>query len=129
MNAAHINRILSLVRTTAEHVIVADAQTDDLFVVMPLNEYEHLAGVAPHKEHDPAVSVDKRPLPVAAIPPFVEVSVQKPAPAADMALSDQLDFTDAAWKNDWESAFLAEHADVAPEEEEEEEKFYLEPLE
>ena len=127
MNAAHINRILSLVRTTAEHVIVADTETDSLFVVMPLDEYEHLSNAVPRKENPRTAIAEKRPV---SAPAPAELSARKPAPTIDTALSDQLDFTDASWKNDWESAFLAEHADAVPnEEEEEEEKFYLEPLE
>lgn len=139
MNTAHLKRVLNLVRTLSEHVIIADPESNDLFVVMQLDEYESLAGISSEDEEDFLVGTAHststiRPVQPAPLLPLkqLETTVSKkivPEPVAEAIAPDQLDFTDDAWKNDWESAFLAEHPETIPAEEEEEEKFYLEPLE
>ena len=149
MNAAHFNRIISLVRTRSEHIVVSGSNDDDVVVVLSLDEYERLLGrssqqtetkkefsdnrnvsAAPQETMPAAVLVEEKKvyqIPVVRVAP----TEKKPATQFhESFVSDQLDFTDAAWKNDWESAFLAEHPDAANlPGEEEEEKFYLEPLE
>jgi len=42
MKMNQFNRVLSLVRHTGDRVIVADPETDEVFVLMNLNDYEHL---------------------------------------------------------------------------------------
>lgn len=149
MNAAHFNRIISLVRTRSEHIVVSGTNDDDVVVVLSLDEYERLLGrpsqqTETKKEfsENKNLSVATREVVPTVVPaeekkvyqiPVVRVAPTEKKPTTQLHesfVSDQLDFTDAAWKNDWESAFLAEHPDVANlPSEEEEEKFYLEPLE
>lgn len=138
MNAAHLSRIFKFINATAEHVVVADADTDNVFVVMPLEEYEELSGIysedeepVEQEERIPLVSPKERssvPLVRPASQPALPPS--KPLPTVGSA-PEHLEFNDAAWQADWENEFLAEGGTVPanPESEEEEEKFYLEPIE
>lgn len=148
MNAAHLARVLNLVRTLSEHVVIADPESDDLFVLMHLDEYECLSGISstPETNFSPHNNIEIPERPIPAHPASLAVATKKALPPTESLLSqkdtqttveitppEQLDFNDAAWKNDWESAFLAEHPENISSleivEEEEEEKFYLEPLE
>ncbi len=42
MKASQLNRILSLIRKSSEKLLVADSESDDVFVLMKLNDYEDL---------------------------------------------------------------------------------------
>ncbi len=141
MNSAHLKRIFDLVRTTTEHVIVSDAQTDDVFVVMHLDEYEQL--VASNEcqdidveDEDSAINVpeeikEKKIVGIAESPYSGTTPKLQKNLSEDSLVSEQLYFNEQSWKADWESAFLAEHPEAAEidEDEREEEKFYIEPLE
>jgi hypothetical protein len=52
MNSKQLNRLLNLVRETSDRLVVADNESDDVFVLMNLDEYENLSGNGEFDPHD-----------------------------------------------------------------------------
>lgn len=52
MNSKQLNRLLNLVRETNDRLVVADNESDDVFVLMNLDEYESLSGAGGFNPHD-----------------------------------------------------------------------------
>jgi hypothetical protein len=141
MNPAHLKRVFDLVRSTAEHVIISDAQTSDVFVVMHLDEYEQLVASSEcqNRELESQQESDgMREIATQKISSKTVSSFQSERPGdhkgvmvEDSLAPEQLYFNDQSWKADWESEFLAEHPEVmhAEDDENTEERFYIEPLE
>ncbi len=46
MKSSQLNRVLGLVKKTGDRLVVMDAQTDEVVVIMRLEEYENLLGPA-----------------------------------------------------------------------------------
>ncbi|MDD2758261.1 MAG: hypothetical protein PHD72_02705 [Patescibacteria group bacterium] len=46
MKQEQFNRIMKMSRETGERVVVADGASDEVFVLMPLDEYENMAGLS-----------------------------------------------------------------------------------
>ena len=44
MNSKQLNRLLNLVRETGDRLVVADNESDEVFVLMNLDEYKNLSG-------------------------------------------------------------------------------------
>lgn len=44
MRSRQLKRILDLIRKTGDRMVVADSETDKVFVIMDLDEYENLSG-------------------------------------------------------------------------------------
>ncbi|MFA5127747.1 MAG: hypothetical protein WC457_01955 [Patescibacteria group bacterium] len=52
MNSKQLNRLLNLVRETGDRLVVADNESDDVFVLMNLDEYENLSGNGEFDSHE-----------------------------------------------------------------------------
>lgn len=166
MKPAHLDRLLRLIRTTGERVVITDPETSDLLVLMHLDEYEQLTGTSTDTEDElddeefPNLDFECtepqevfNALPAKIRPPqptsFQSMPLQSRvktsvSPAKVMPTSSagndfpppspQLEFDEPNWHADSEDVFLNEEMIAADElidvpEEEEEEKFYLEPVE
>lgn len=139
MNNLQLQRTLRLLRRTGDRGIVLDTESDEVFVLMDADAYEKmLPNFSPQRKKDDGeegledyilddlleIEEQRKAVPEVQKPVFVPGKV---APDKN-TLDKKLSFTE-----DWvaeKSAILSEEslADV-PHEEEEEEKFYLEPVE
>ena len=141
MTPAQIQKVLRLIRSTGERVVVLDNDSNDVVVLMNLDEYEKLrggrgvgaplSGPRPSLENFPADSAPELESTAEdtddfAIPhPSEEEQAPVPPVVAPPTGTKNLDFT-ANW---------AEHNAAGPVEEigevpeEPEEQFYLEPVE
>ncbi len=52
MKNSQLNRVLSLMKKTGDRVIVLDQASDDVVVLLPLNDYEHIVTESPHHGPD-----------------------------------------------------------------------------
>jgi hypothetical protein len=52
MNSKQLNRLLNLIRETGDRLVVADNESNDVFVLMNLDEYENLSGSGEFDSHD-----------------------------------------------------------------------------
>jgi len=57
MNQNQFNRIFSVIRQTGDRFVVADNKSDEVFVVMPFDDYEFLAGYAGRAAGEPVESI------------------------------------------------------------------------
>jgi hypothetical protein len=166
MKPAHLDRLLRLIRTTGERVVITDPETSDLLVLMHLDEYERLAGISTDTEDGlgdeefpdldfectepqevlnllPSKTRPPQSVSFQSTPPQSRAKVPV-SPTKTVAVSStpndfpppspQLEFDEPNWHADSEDVFLNEEMIPADElidvpEEEEEEKFYLEPVE
>jgi hypothetical protein len=125
MNQGHLNRILALVQSTGKSVVVTDASFAEPVVVMSMAEYESLT----EKVVIPVVHEPKKKTSTSPASTIIK-NTAEPIRVATEPITDHLNFNDATWKNDWESVFFAEHPEIEDAlEDDEEEKFYIEPLE
>jgi hypothetical protein len=163
MKPAHLDRLLRLIRTHGERVVITDPETNDLMVLMHLDEYERLTGVSSEDDEDEDVGddefdeemfgedadADEEPFDIA--PAWNKKVFNPPAPVRSAAplprfvpvpepefvpLPSQLQFNEPDWHIDNEEEASPEliptdePGPVAEKPaEEEEEKFYLEPVE
>ena len=140
MNNSQLQRTLRLLRRTGDRGIVLDPESDEVFVLMDADSYEKMlpssAGNHPQKDDgeeglddyvlDDLLEIEeKQKTPkeeekIASVPP-------KPVAAAPVT-DEKLKFSEdwAAKKN---PILSEESLSDVPHEEEEEEKFYLEPVE
>ena len=66
MKPAHLNRVMKLMRRTQDRVVVLDPESDNVVVMMDIDEYEHLTNWPDHSEAaiDHGVSSDPWDLPI-----------------------------------------------------------------
>lgn len=152
MNAELLARVIGLIQKNGDRVVVADPDTGRAVVVMDLESYERLCGAAPVST--PAVTETAKTVveKVEKTAEFSEVSTKKrkvsakveEAPSAPImgdltqeGLIDKINRDIGAWKTAQErkrTVELQSAAHSAPRFEtasvlEEEERFYLEPIE
>lgn len=136
MTAEQLNRLLALLKRTNDTAIVLDPDSDELFALLPVARYEALrAGrqaLSPPATSHPPPAPDEFP----AVPhlaagaetdapePWEEILPPPPLPPS---ASEPLSFTPDWATHNTPAAGEENLADVPAEEEEE--KFYLEPVE
>ncbi len=127
MKQNQINRVIGLVRKTGDRVVVLDQETEDVLVMMRLDEYENLMDFAlPSGEDGPLPDFeqwDEESDDAVEESPKTVVPVQSPPPKTEKKLE---------FNEDW----VAPVGSIAPEEDlsdvpedEEEPRFYLEAVE
>lgn len=46
MNSRQLNRIFNLIRETGDRLVVADNESNEVFVLMPIDDYENIVGLS-----------------------------------------------------------------------------------
>jgi hypothetical protein len=151
MKASQLNRILGLIRKSSEKLLVADSESDDVFVLMKLNDYEHLLANTTDKSEDESEynevganlsdfnemisdfesSSYKFPGTKNAENPMFsrDKTIETSVSPNFLEASQKLNFEeDMEWLHD-ENTRESEAEEDLNDLEEEEEKFYLEPVE
>ncbi len=143
MNFSHLARLLELVKRTNDRIIIPDTDSDTLFVLMKIDDYERLAAgssggkcascpcdgkeecadedaeeneESSDDDVDSELSWDGQEM---FAPPRKPVAPRRPEPPAPPKRP-----TEEAW-----DSTLFEEADEEADEDAEEERFYLEPVE
>ncbi len=137
MKNNQLNRVISIITRTGEKALVMDKETDEVMVIMSLNKYEELLDDAEpvhfleeETEDDDALS-EKGAFPWEAVSSGEELEMPEILkPKAPRMAVDRvtLDFVDDWTAESKRASNLGESLADVPNEEEEE-KFYLEPVE
>jgi hypothetical protein len=131
MKNTQINRVIGLVRKTGDRVVVMDQETEEVLVMMRLDEYENLmdfalpgGGDGPEPEYEAWDDVELPDDTMDETEPVVASQQKTPEPDAP---EKKLDFSED-WTEKTDSNGTEEDLSDVPADEEEP-RFYLEPVE
>ncbi|MFA6105987.1 MAG: hypothetical protein WC725_05360 [Patescibacteria group bacterium] len=141
MNNLQLQRTLRLLRRTGDRGIVLDTESDEVFVLMDADAYEKMlpgvTGLHPQKKEEGEPGLDDYELDdlleiaekQKAATEIEKITPVEPKPATvPAAPSKKLNFSEN-WVAEKTPILSEESLADVPHEEEEEEKFYLEPVE
>lgn len=148
MNNEHFQKVLSIMRRTGDKGFVIDSQSDDMFMLMNISDYEKMLdridspGIGPRSEEDDEMEDY-------VLDDIIEIEERgkTDAPAAETKIIPEIQKAEAGQKLNFSEGWaetkpeLVEKTEVqhplikeeslkdVPHEDGEEEKFYLEPVE
>ncbi len=102
MNNVQLKRLLNLVRKTGDRLVVADKESDDVFVIMNLDEYEDLSDFN-DENHDHDFD---------AVPDFLE---DDKAEEIDEEMLEQINQNISEWREEKDKEKITQITDVADE--------------
>lgn len=135
MKRTQLNQIINIVRHTGDRVVIMDAESDEIMVLMPFKEYKTLLNSSDSDFFSSSFFEDD----IGALPSFEQKKYSNNSKNISKKVSlnnlsqkketlPEIDFEEPSWFQE-KNNFLSEESLSDISEEDEEEKFYLEPVE